>query len=153
MSRRKYKSRPPVPDDPPAPHVDPQPVLPPNHDVPGAEPDARTALASRVAELSAAEAAQRQHLAALTAQAQAQQRRASSVPSRLQQWIAEHQAEVTDPRTNARLQAAHFGAIADVIEIGGDEYMQRLEAAIAHHVHAPVPEPEPVNGGTPMPSY
>jgi hypothetical protein len=117
------------------------------------EDEARSALSNRVAEMAAAEAAQR-HMAAMAAA----QQRAAAVPSRLQQWIAQHQAEVSDPRTNARLQAAHFGAVADAVEVGSDAYIERLEHALAQHpaharVHEPMPEPEPVNGGPPMPTY
>jgi hypothetical protein len=110
------------------------------------EAEARTALSSRVAELTAAEAAQRQHAAAMAA---AVQQRAAAVPSRLQQWIAQHQAEVSDPRTNARLQAAHFGAIADGVAPESDEYFRRIEAAIAHRP-AVEPNKEPAMSYPPV---
>jgi hypothetical protein len=151
-SRRKYKSRPDAAMPSNAPAVDAIGVHVPPNAAPevsiGANDEAKTALSSRVAELEAAEAARHQQVAAMAAAAQ---QRAAAVPSRVAQWIAQHQAEVSDPRTNARLQAAHFGAIADAVEVGSDAYIERLEHALAQHPH--VPEPMPVNGGTPMPSY
>jgi hypothetical protein len=45
-----------------------------------------------------------------------------------QRWLRSHKNYLTDAKLNARLQAAHFAAVADDIEINSPSYFESIEA-------------------------
>lgn len=51
---------------------------------------------------------------------------ASKAPE-AQRWLRSHREYVTDTKKNAKLNAAHYDAVADGIEINSSEYFERIE--------------------------
>lgn len=61
-------------------------------------------------------------------------------------WLRAH-PEVADPKTNARMMAAHNLAIADDIELESAEYFQRIEEGIKPGAKRVEPTPKPNGDG------
>ena len=159
MSRRRYKSTPPLPNTRPpvdAVRVHVPPDGSPEVGVTAESDEARQALGQRVAELEAAE----RHAAALQqAQVEALRQAHSADPidhlfphasPASKTWLRQHR-EALDQVKLLRLQGAHAYALADGIAPDTEAYFQRLEHAINHspaaHQSHELPLPPPDGAG------
>lgn len=62
-------------------------------------------------------------------------------------WLRSH-PEVADPKTNARMMAAHSLAIADDVELESEEYFRRIEEGIKPGTKKATMEPQRQGNGT-----
>lgn len=55
----------------------------------------------------------------------------TGLSARSRAWVERNASAFKDPRTDARIRAAHFAAVAEGIEQDSDDYFEKLEQAVA----------------------
>jgi hypothetical protein len=70
---------------------------------------------------------------------------AMQMPENAKSWLRGHKEFLTDPRKNAKLQAAHFEALDEAGgQMGSPKYIEALEVTLGLKTHQPAsPEPAP----------
>lgn len=63
-----------------------------------------------------------------------------NLPPRAAEWARAHREVFMDQRQNAKVQAAHFAAVADGVAVWSDEYFNRIEDGLAGGAREPEAE-------------